>query len=246
MLLIICVFIIHWYLSIFLQTFFHHRYAAHKMFTMSKGWERFFFLASYLIQGSSYLSPKIYAILHRMHHAYTDTEEDPHSPSHTHNLFEMMWQTRHIYRGISHGKVEVEARFMKELPEWDLIDKIGGNYFSRIFWGLMYLAFYVAFAPSYWWFLLLPIHFLMGPVHGVIINWFSHTIGYRNFNTEDTSTNYLPFDFLTMGEGYHNNHHKYSSRPNFGGVRWHELDPTFWVIKLFNKLNIIQLRRAVV
>jgi stearoyl-CoA desaturase (delta-9 desaturase) len=46
-----------------------------------------------------------------------------------------------------------------------------------------------------------------------------------------------------MGESYHNNHHKYGSRANFGGIRWHEIDPTYQVIKLLDKMNIIQLTK---
>jgi stearoyl-CoA desaturase (delta-9 desaturase) len=65
--------------------------------------------------------------------------------------------------------------------------------------------------------------------------------GYRNFEVGDTSKNFLPFDFLMMGESYHNNHHKYGSRANFGGIRWHEIDPTYQVIKVLNKLNVIKL-----
>ena len=78
----------HWYLSLFSQTFFLHRYSAHKMFTMNKFWERFFYFFTYITQGSSYLNPRSYAILHRMHHAYSDTERDPHSPHHTENLLQ--------------------------------------------------------------------------------------------------------------------------------------------------------------
>ena len=70
----------HWLSSVFCQTFFLHRYGAHRQFTMSKGWERFFHLLTYVTQGSSFLHPRAYAILHRMHHAYSDTEKDPHSP----------------------------------------------------------------------------------------------------------------------------------------------------------------------
>ena len=44
-----------------------------------------------------------------------------------------------------------------------------------------------------------------------------------------------------MGESYHNNHHKNGSRANFGGVRWHEIDPTYQVIRLLDKLHIIRL-----
>src|SRR5580658_1348377 len=64
-------FVAHWQISVFFQTFFLHRYGAHRMFTMSKGWERFFHLCTYMTQGSSYLCPRAYAILHRMHHAYS-------------------------------------------------------------------------------------------------------------------------------------------------------------------------------
>jgi stearoyl-CoA desaturase (delta-9 desaturase) len=46
-----------------LSNLFLHRYSAHKMFIMSKPWERFFYLLTYLSQGSSYLSPRAYAIL---------------------------------------------------------------------------------------------------------------------------------------------------------------------------------------
>jgi stearoyl-CoA desaturase (delta-9 desaturase) len=44
-----------------------------------------------------------------------------------------------------------------------------------------------------------------------------------------------------MGESYHNNHHKFGSRANFGGIRWHELDPTYMVIVVLDKLRIIRI-----
>ena len=88
--------------------------------------------------------------------------------------------------------------------------------------------------------LLVPVHCLMGPIHGAIINYFAHKYGYRNFEMEDTSKNFLPVDILMMGESYHNNHHKFISRPNFG-FRWFELDPTYPVIKVLSLLRIIRL-----
>ncbi len=78
--IILIFFACHWYFSLFFQTFFHHRYSAHQMFTMSKTMEKVFIFLSWLTQGSSYLSPYSYGILHRLHHAYADTEQDPHSP----------------------------------------------------------------------------------------------------------------------------------------------------------------------
>ena len=53
MLVILLFLIIHWYLSLFMQTFLQHRYAAHGAFSMSNFWERFFYIAAYITQGSS-------------------------------------------------------------------------------------------------------------------------------------------------------------------------------------------------
>jgi stearoyl-CoA desaturase (delta-9 desaturase) len=91
--------------------------------------------------------------------------------------------------------------------------------------------------------LLFPITCLTGPVHGAIINYFAHKYGYRNFEMEDTSKNFLPVDVLMLGESYHNNHHKLLSRPNFG-VRWFEIDPVYPVIKFLHWIKIIRLNRV--
>lgn len=242
--MIILVFLIlHWYLSLFCQSFFHHRYAAHRMFDMSKTWEKVFFIVSYLLQGSSYLSPYAYAILHRMHHAHTDTEHDPHSPTYQKNIFALMMRTIRIYSSIYRRQADVESRFMKGIPRWDSFEKIAHSRGSKAVWMAIYVAFYLAFATHWWMYLLLPIHFMMGAVHGVIINWFAHKYGYRNYELADTSKNLFPIDILMLGEGFHNNHHKHSSSPNFG-VKWFEFDPIYPVIRLFNKLGIIQMKKV--
>ncbi|PCJ84080.1 MAG: acyl-CoA desaturase [Flavobacteriales bacterium] len=233
--------IIHWYVSLFCQTFFHHRYSAHKMFDMSKAWEKVFFILSFITQGSSYLSPYAYGILHRMHHAFADTEKDPHSPKYDKNLFAMMWRTKVTYNNILHERVEIEERFKKGVPQWVSFEKIANNWGLRFFWAACYITFYIFFASEWWMYLFLPIHFVSGPLHGAIINWCAHKYGYVNFKLSDTSKNFLPFDFLMLGESYHNNHHKHSTSPNFG-FRWFELDPVYLIIRLFNKLKIIQLK----
>ncbi|MEH0156868.1 acyl-CoA desaturase [Limibacter armeniacum] len=242
--IILAFFVLHWYTSLFFQTFFLHRYAAHKMFTMSKTWEKIFFILTYIFQGSNYLSAYGYGIMHRLHHAHADTEHDPHSPSYSTSLFDMMWKTKNIYTDICKGKFKVEEKYTKDVPEWHAFDNFASSWYSRIGWGVVYSLFYIQFATHWWMFLLLPIHFLMSPVHGAIINWFAHKIGYINFKTKDTSTNLLPFDFLMMGEGYHNNHHTYGSRANFGGVRWHEIDVTYLIIKVLNWVGIIKMRKS--
>ena len=235
-------FIGHWFLSLFTQTFFYHRYASHAAFTMSKFWERFFYIFSYIMQGSSYMSPRAYAIMHRMHHAYTDTDKDPHSPKYSRNVVSMMLRTNRIYMGVYNGTLQVDNKFMKNIPDWPAFDKWALSWTSSILWSLIYIGYYVLFATAWWMYLLIPIHIFMGPVHGTIINWFAHKYGYVNFKVNNTSRNLLPVDFLMLGESYHNNHHKYPHRINFGGIRWHEIDPVYPTIRLLDWLGIIKIK----
>ncbi|MDN4164003.1 acyl-CoA desaturase [Cytophagales bacterium LB-30] len=244
MTVIIAFFIAHWYLSLFFQTFFLHRYAAHGAFTMSKFTEKVFFVLTWIFQGSNYLSAYGYGVMHRMHHAFADTPNDPHSPKYDETLFKMMWKTKTVYQQINKKQIEVDKRFTEGVPQWAAFDRFASSWFSRIFWGAVYVGVYATFADVWWLWLLLPIQFIVSPVHGAIINWFAHKYGYTNFKVGDTSKNFLPFDFLMMGESYHNNHHKYGSRANFGGVRWHEIDPTYVVIKVLDKIGVIELVKS--
>lgn len=239
---ILVFFFTHWYLSLFMQTFFLHRYAAHKMFTMNAFWEKFFFGLTYVAQGSSFLSPRAYALLHRMHHAFSDTEQDPHSPHYSTNAFSMMWKTKDIYNAVLNRKYALAERFEGDIPEWNFIEWLGDRWASRLFWGTLYVLFYWNFATAWWQFLLLPMHFLMGPIHGAIVNWSGHKYGYQNFDNHDKSRNSLFFDFLTGGELFQNNHHKLPNRINFG-VKWWELDPTYPVIWTLDKLGVIHIKK---
>ncbi len=218
---------------------------------MSRFWEKVFYVMSWAFQGSSFLSPYAYGIMHRMHHAFPDTEKDVHSPKFSKNLFDMMWKTKKIYNDILYEKVPIDERWKGDLPYWKFIERLGDTWANRIFWGTIYVLSYVYFISiagdsSLWYlYLLLPIHFVMGPFHGVVINWFAHIYGYVNFKVNDTSKNFLPVDFLMWGESYHNNHHKKGNSPNFG-VRWWELDPAYVFIRIFDFVGIIKLNKSVI
>tara|TARA_Y100000389_G_C17466638_1_gene526262 strand:- start:2491 stop:3246 length:756 start_codon:yes stop_codon:yes gene_type:complete len=241
MLILIFVLVL-WYGGLFFQSFFLHRYSAHQTFTMSKIMERITFVLTWIFQGSSYLSAYGYGIMHRMHHAYTDTEKDPHSPSHDSNLFAMMWKTKTIYQEINLQRIAIDQRFMKNIPQWKSFDQFASSNFSRILWIFVYVTFFIVFVTSWWQWLLLPVILLMAPIHGVIINWFGHIYGYENYTMKNTSKNLFHFDFLMMGEGYHNNHHKNASSANFG-VKWHEVDITYLIMRLLNSIGCIQLKK---
>jgi stearoyl-CoA desaturase (Delta-9 desaturase) len=135
-----------------------------------------------------------------------------------------------------------EKRFTEGVPKWQAFDKFARSWYSRVFWGALYVGVYYLYADAWWLWLLLPAQFALSPIHGAIINWFAHKYGYRNFEVGDTSKNFLPVDFLMMGESYHNNHHKFGNRANFGGIRWHEIDPTYYIIKLLDKIGVIEIK----
>ncbi len=213
------------------------------MFKMELFWERFFYLVLLISQGSSFLNPRAYAILHRMHHAYSDTEKDPHSPHFFKDVFGMMIATKNMYMNYLQFKIQPEPAFQGNYPEWPMVDKIGNSWAWRIACGLFYIGFYVAFANYWWMYLLLPIHFLMGPLHGAIVNWCGHKYGYSNHDNDDHSKNSLPWDFLLMGELFQNNHHKKPNSPNFA-TKWWEFDPTYPVMKVLHWMRIIKIRKV--
>ncbi|HZP41194.1 MAG TPA: acyl-CoA desaturase [Candidatus Binatia bacterium] len=240
MLVILGVFVVHWLVSAFFQSSFHHRYASHRMFTLSPRAERVWHLLAFFAQGSSYLSPRAYAIMHREHHAYSDTPRDPHAPGVFRNVFTMMWATAKRYNALLEEKVAAEARFLGNYPVWPTLERLGSSWPVRIAWGAAYTALYLVFASEWWLFLLLPIQWVMGPVHGAIVNWCGHRYGYRNHATNDASRNSLPVDFLTLGELFQNNHHRAASRLNFAW-RWFEFDPTHAVLKLLAWVGLLEL-----
>lgn len=210
---------------------------------MNSFWEKFFYMFTFLAQGSSFLNPRAYAIMHRMHHSYSDTEKDPHSPHFFKDVIGMMIQTKNIYLDYVRFKIEPEPAFRDNYPTWPLIDRIGDLWITRSIFIMAYIAFYVQFAEYWWMFLLLPIHFLMGPIHGAVVNWCGHKYGYSNYDNNDHSKNTLPLDFLMLGELFQNNHHKKPNNVNFA-LKWYEFDPSYPIIKLLHHLRIIRLRKV--
>jgi stearoyl-CoA desaturase (Delta-9 desaturase) len=242
-LIIATFFVVHWTAAALMQSFFLHRYSAHGQFSLSKGWEKFFYLATYVALGSSFLPPRGYALLHRQHHAYSDTPRDPHSPSNHPSPVGLMLATRRAFDDLATRRVAPEPRFEGGYPEWPRLDRLGWWLPGQVAWAVAYTLFYIAFAPTPWLYLLIPVHILMGPFHGFLVNWCGHRYGYRNFETRDDSRNVLPIELLVMGEMMQNNHHRHPMRTSFA-VRRFELDPTGAFIALLTALGIARPRKG--
>ncbi len=239
----------HWFISLFFHTFFLHRYSSHQMITMSPTVEKIFHFLTWLFMGSSYLVPRAYAVMHRMHHAYSDTEKDPHSPHFFEDVITMMRHTGRIYGDLVAKRTFPEKEFANNLPVWDALDQFGDHKVTRITFGTLYSLFYlyvifVLEAPgaSPFFLLLLPIHYLIGPVQGAAVNWIGHKYGYRNYNTPDKSTNGEPWGLFLLGELYQNNHHKHPESLKFS-KKWFEIDFAYPTIKLFSLLGIVKIAK---
>lgn len=213
------------------------------MFTLSRFWERVFYVMTWMAQGASFLNLRAYAILHRMHHAYSDTRKDPHSPHFFKDAFQMMWRTKSLFQGFQKYVAPKDRRFAGNYPKWPAFDRISSHWAFSILWGVFYTLFYFVFATHAWMYLLLPIHYLMGPIHGAIVNWMGHNYGYRNYILRDHSRNFFPMDFLMLGELFQNNHHQAPGSVNFAR-KWFELDPVYPVILLMQRIGILKLRKT--
>ena len=208
------------------------------MFKMSPLIEKIFYFLTFLFQGSSFLNPAAYGVMHKRHHAHTDKPEDPHSPIQINNIIMFNWATVVEYRKLVNEFASGERKDDR-VPRWKAMESLAESLFTRVGFIIIYFLFYYHFKTANWQYILLPIHVMMGPIHGFIVNWFGHKSGYRNYDAlPDNSKNTLPFDFLMMGELYQNNHHFKPNNINFA-VKWFEYDFGFLATKFLKKFKLI-------
>ena len=204
----------------------YHRYFAHRAYKTSRVVQ---FLLAFLAQTSAQRGVLWWAAKHRRHHRHSDTEFDVHSPGQRGFLYAHLgWIFTPRHGATDYDAIADFARY----PELVWLDR--HPYLPAGLLGL--LAWLIAGWPG------LVVGFCWSTVllwHATFaINSVAHLAGRRRYVTGDDSRNNWFLALLTMGEGWHNNHHAYQSSVR-QGFRWWEYDPTFYVLKLLSWGKIV-------
>ena len=169
---------------------------------------------------------------HRMHHAGSDTDEDPHNAKRGFWWSHLMWMLN-IHKDFDNP--EHIKKFTKDLQDdrfYQFLDK----YFIHVQVVFGFILFAIGGAPFVVWGIFVRIVLVYHSTW--LVNSASHMFGYKNFELEnDLSTNCWWVGIAAYGEGWHNNHHAFPQSARHG-LRPMEIDATWILICLFRKLGL--------
>lgn len=223
----------------FAVTGIFHRYFSHKTYSTSRFGQ---FLLALWTGTTVQRGPLWWAYHHRHHHQHSDQEEDAHSP-HVHGFLwsHIGWITSKRNFPTDYSKVKDLAKY-PELVWLNRFDIVVPVLFALGLFGLG--AYLETAAPSLgtnagqllvWGFFISTTALFHGTAS---INSFTHLWGKRRFQTTDDSRNSFILAIICLGEGWHNNHHRYQSSTR-NGFYWWEIDPTYYGLKLMSYTGFI-------
>ncbi|HLV66252.1 MAG TPA: acyl-CoA desaturase [Polyangiaceae bacterium] len=213
-----------YFIRMFGVTGAYHRYFSHRTYKTS----RFFqFCLAFLAQTSVQKGALWWAAHHRTHHKFSDQDGDPHDArrgfwySHCGWLFDRTEAT-------DYSKVRDLAKY-PELVLLNVMPHLPPAVLGVAVWWLFgWSGFLIGFVLStvlLW--------------HGTFtINSLTHMIGRRRYPTTDNSRNHLGLALLTLGEGWHNNHHHYMGSTR-QGFFWWEIDITYMILKALSWVGLV-------
>ena len=210
-------------------TLAYHRYFAHRAFQMNRG-ARFFwaFVGTCAMQKG----PIWWAGHHVNHHKFADREGDPHSPMVSGVYYAHIgWflnDTRHDVLEANNPVV----RDFSRAPEIRFLDRF--HFVPPLVLGVVLYA--IGGLPWLVWGFCLPTMTLSHATFA--INTVNHMFGSRRFDTIDESRNNAFTAFFAVGEGWHNNHHRYQ-RAARNGFYWWEFDPTWYIIRAMAAVGLV-------
>lgn len=236
--LIVCA--VMYFVRMFAITGFYHRYFSHRTFKVNRFMQ---FVLAVAGNSAAQRGPLWWAAHHRHHHAHSDDPEDTHSPI-QHSLFwsHMAWILARENQATDLASVPDLARF----PELRFLDRF--DVFVPVLLGVFMFCFGVAL--NYFWpelgtngLQMLVWGFFISTVilfHGTCtINSLSHLFGTRRFETSDKSRNNFLLALITLGEGWHNNHHHYMATVR-QGFYWWEIDITWYGLVVMSWFGLVK------
>ncbi len=205
------------HITIVSVTVFLHRHQAHRALELHPLASHFFRLWLWMTTG---MVTKEWAAIHRKHHAKCETPEDPHSPQQV-GINRVLWGGVFLYVKESYNR-ETMTRYGHGTPD-DWLERNVYSRFSILGITLMGAANVMLFGvvPGA---LILVTQIAWIPFWAAgVINGIGHFWGYRNWQTEDASTNIVPWGIIIGGEELHNNHHAYATSAKLSN-KWYEID----------------------
>jgi stearoyl-CoA desaturase (Delta-9 desaturase) len=222
--LAICV-TLYW-LRIFAIGAGYHRYFSHRSYTTSRAFQ---FVLALMCQTTAQKSVIWWASKHRHHHLHSDTEHDVHSPRHHGFIYSHLgWIFARKHTDPDFAKVADLTRY----PELMWLHKVEVLP-AVVLAGLCYLAAgWSGLVVGFLWSTVLV-------YHGTFcINSLAHVSGSKRYVTGDDSRNNFLLAIVTMGEGWHNNHHAYQSSVR-QGFKWWEIDPTYYLLCALSWIGLV-------
>jgi len=216
-------------------TIFLHRCQAHRALELHAIPSHFFRFWLWLTSG---MVTKEWAAIHRKHHAKCETVDDPHSPI-TRGIKKVLLEGSELYRAESKN-LETLAKYGHGTPN----DWIERNLYTRFSWqgiGVMLSVNVLLFGVvgvTVW-----AIQMVWIPIMAAgIINGIGHYWGYRNFESNDASTNIFPWGILIGGEELHNNHHTFGTSAKLSS-KWYEFDIGWMYIRILENLHLAKVKK---
>ena len=204
-----------------------HRLLTHRSFKAPKWLE---YVLSTFATMSMQDSPDKWIATHRIHHAFVETEKDPHS-----TMFGFLWaQIGWVVWGTAQD--HDQATMKRYVP--DLLKDKGHVLISRFYLIPIVVSAFILFAIGGWTMV------VWGVFARVVVGWhttwfvnsLSHIYGSRPHETTDFSTNNWFVALLTFGEGWHNNHHAFPTSARHG-LQWYQFDMNWIAIRILEKLG---------
>ena len=215
-----------YWIRMFVITGGYHRYFSHRSYKTSRAFQ---FMLALIGTTCTQKGPLWWAATHRKHHRESDTVNDVHSP-----VQRGFWYS-HIGWILSNEHEAYDPADVKDLYKYPELRWLNRFHVVPV---IAFIALTVVFGGwrgIAWWYCMSTM-FLMHCTF--TINSLSHVWGKRRFNTSDDSRNNWMLAIITMGEGWHNNHHRHMQSAN-QGFYWWQIDGSYYVLKALSWLGIV-------